>query len=240
MARHQSGSNVGVVFRERLMRRMLTHSPHSIRIIIADACPIMRVGLITTIERVPHLHVEASVAHHNDLFAHLQTNSVDVVVMHLVDIGDVPVSFLRELKHTHPQLGIVIVTANVDHLVALLAAGANACVVYEEPDERLHLAILAAAQGEAMVHLGVAMRLTMELNGSEPIHSRGCAADTQLSQRESEILRLVARGATNRAIADRLTITVPTVKRHLSNILRKLDAIDRAEAVTHARARGFL
>ncbi len=219
---------------------MLVLPQLSIRVVIADACPIMQTGLLTTIERAPHLQVEATVAHHIDLFAHLEAKSTDVVVVHMVDIGDVPLSFLRELKHTHPQLGIVIVTANADHLVALLAAGVNACVVYEEPDERLHLAILAAAQGEAMVHLPVAMRLTMEVNWSGPFDSCDCLAETHLSQREREILRLVARGATNRAIADRLTITVPTVKRHLSNILRKLDASDRTEAVIHARARSFL
>jgi NarL family two-component system response regulator LiaR len=219
---------------------MLIHSPSSIRIIIADACPIIRTGLITTIELEPHMHVVATVAHHHELLSQLQTGAGDVAVMHLVETSDLPLALLHDVKSLHPQVGIVMVTPTVDHAAALLGAGVNACVVYDEPPEHLHLAIWAAAQGAAMVHPDVAIRLMTTFNRWDVVPSQRCAADNPLSEREQEILRLVARGATNRCIADRLTITIPTVKRHLSNILHKLQAVDRMAAVAQARARGFL
>jgi len=190
---------------------MVALADKPIRVCIAAAYPIMRNGLITTIEAEPQMHVVGKVGA-DDLVAQLRGASVDVLVINLVGLDGGPVAVIRELRQTFPRLAIVIVADAVDFAPELLAVGVQGYVSYAEPDEQLHLGIRAAKARQRFVSPLVQDyldRCTM------------VTAKHRFVPRELQIIKYMAQGLGTAEIAKCLDLNFMTVRNYIWRIRKK-------------------
>ena len=156
----------------------------------------------------------------------------DVVLMDLVMPGMDGVETTRRVKQVSPSSRVIVLTsfADDDKVFPAIKAGAISYLLKDISPEDLAHAIRAAQRNEAVLHPEVAAKLMQEF--SSP---RGAEAPVeQLTEREMDVLRLIARGKSNKEIADTLIISEKTVKTHVSNILSKLHLADRTQAAIYA------
>jgi len=184
----------------------------AIRVVIADACPVIRTGLITTIEAEPSMQVIATVTQHQDLLPQLRVTAVDVLVMHLIGLDDAPIAFLREIKQAHPHVGVVVLAPTVDVVPELLAAGASACLSYTDPDEQLRLAIRAAKARQ---------RFLSPLAQEYVDRCANLTVSHRLVPRELQILKYMTQGMRVREIASHLDLCDDTIQNYITRIRNK-------------------
>lgn len=163
----------------------------------------------------------------------------DVVLMDLIMPGIGGVEATRKVKDISPRTQIIVLTSyhQDEHIFPALQAGAISYLLKDVKARELVEAIHRAAKGEAMLHPRVAARVIKQFSGGMPA---GSNPFTELTERELEVLRLIARGYTNQKIAEDLVITVGTVKGHVSNILSKLHLADRTQAAVYAWQEGIV
>jgi NarL family two-component system response regulator LiaR len=163
----------------------------------------------------------------------------DVVLMDLVMPGMDGVEATRQVKNVSPRSQIVILTSyhEDEHIFPALQAGAISYVLKDIKMQDLAEAIMRAARGEATLHPRVASRLIQEMHGVKHEKSNPFA---ELTNRELEVLRLIAKGLNNSEIAAQLVISEHTVKGHVSNILSKLHLADRTQAAVFAWQKGMI
>jgi NarL family two-component system response regulator LiaR len=210
-----------------------------ITVLIVDDHAIVRHGLRTFFEMQPDLLVvqeadsgEAAVSLAIELIP-------DVVVMDLVMPGIGGVEATRQIKLASPLSQIVALTSYHDDefIFPALHAGALSYVLKDVHPEELVEVVRKAARGEPVLHPPIASRVIQEMQSVKKglphllIH---------LSERELEVLRLIANGLTNAMIAQQLTISEKTVKKHVSNILSKLHLLDRTQAAVLAWRQGLM
>jgi NarL family two-component system response regulator LiaR len=163
----------------------------------------------------------------------------DVVLMDLImpEMGGVEAT--RRIKDLSPRTQIVVLTSYHDdeHIFPALQAGAISYVLKDVRMEELADVIRRAVLGEATLHPRVASRVIQELHGSR---SQELNPFTELTDRELEVLKLIAKGLSNREIADQLVISEFTVKGHVSNVLSKLHLADRTKAAVYAWQKGVV
>ena len=204
-----------------------------VRIVVADDHPVVRAGLEGMLSAQPEFEVigqAADGAEASRLAARLKP---DVVLMDLRMPGVDGVAAIREIKEQHPEVHILVLTtydSDADILRAV-EAGATGYMLKDAPREDLFRAVKAAAKGEPLLAPRVADRLMRRMR--EPERDK-------ISGRELEILALVARGKSNKAVAKTLHISEATVKTHLIHTFSKLGVDDRTAAVTVALERGIL
>ncbi|CAM4363894.1 response regulator transcription factor [Comamonas aquatilis] len=166
------------------------------------------------------------------------------VAMALVDLG-LPdgsgIDLIAELRASDPGMGILVISAwsTEDVILASLRAGANGYVLKERDDLEVTLSIRSVLRGGAPIDPFIARRIIAELQPRAATPQEP-APEAVLSARESQILKLVADGLTNREIAENLFLSRYTVECHIKNIYRKLAVPTRTKAVSEARARGIL
>ena len=188
------------------------HSRAPIRVLIADAYPVTRTGLIMTVEKEPQMQVVGIASHRHDLIPQLRAASVHVLVINLVGMGGAHVALMGEIKRAHPRLGVVVFAATVAFAPELLAAGVRAYVSYAEPDEHLHLAIRAAKARQTYLSPTVqdyVDRYTI------------LAARHRLAPREIQIIKCIAEGLDTSAIANYMDMSYGTVKNYIWSIRNK-------------------
>ena len=163
----------------------------------------------------------------------------DVVLMDLIMPGMDGVEATRRVKNVSPRTQIVVLTSyhEDEHIFPALQAGAISYVLKDLGMEELADAILKAARGEATLHPRVAERVIRELQGPK---SDEVNPYTELTNREMEVLRLIAAGMSNSGIAEELVVSEYTVKGHVSNILSKLHLADRTQAAVYAWQKGVV
>lgn len=163
----------------------------------------------------------------------------DVVLMDLVMPKMDGVEATRQVKHVSPRSQVIVLTSYHDdeHIFPVLRAGALSYILKDVGVDVLADAIRKAAQGEAVLHPRVAARVIKELQGR--LHQQPNPF-TELSERELEVLRLIADGLSNSDIAARLVLSEKTVKGHVSNILSKLQLADRTQAAVFAWRQGIV
>lgn len=163
----------------------------------------------------------------------------DVVLMDLVMPEMNGVEATRRVKDISPRSQIVVLTSHYDdeHIFPALQAGAISYLLKDVRMEELAAAIQRAAQGEVTLHPKVAARVIQELQGAKREEANPF---TELTNREMEVLKLIANGLNNNEIANQLVISEHTVKGHVSNILSKLHLADRTQAAVFAWQKGVV
>ena len=214
-----------------------------IRVFIVDDHGMVRRGMRAYLSIFDDIEVVGEAANGRDALDQLPRMAAsgtppDVVLMDLAMEPIDGVTATRELRVTLPDIEIVAVTSLVDQsrVQAALEAGASGYLVKDAAPEELALAIRAASRGEIHLDAAVARRFMDSLHGS-----REQAGDpfAELSEREREILRLLAEGHANKEIARRLVISERTARTHVSNILRKLGLTSRTQAALLAMREGL-
>jgi DNA-binding NarL/FixJ family response regulator len=143
---------------------------------------------------------------------------------------------IKMVKSEMPSVQVVVLTIHHDdaNVFEAIKSGARGYVLKESPPEQTVSAIRAVARGEALLHPSIANRVIGEFNRLTEQHDADLRLYTQLTEREREVLKLLAQGKRNREIAEELFIAEKTVKNHVSNILWKLECNDRTQAALFA------
>jgi len=167
-----------------------------------------------------------------------------VVLMDLVMPGMNGVEATREVKRLSPRTQVIVLTSyhEDEHIFPAIQAGALSYLLKDVAPETLAEAVRNAARGEAVLHPQVAARLIQELHAAQGAsQTQGAGAPfADLTERELEVLRLIAQGLSNAEIAAQLVISERTVKSHVSNILSKLHLSDRTQAAVYAWKEGLM
>lgn len=208
-----------------------------IRIVIADDHVLVRQGIRAFLETHPDLSIVGEAEDGTEALRMCVAMQPNVALIDLVMPGG-GIETTRTIREACPQTQVVLLTSFEDpqQIVAAVRAGALSCLLKDVDADALADAVRKASRGEAVLHQRVAARL-MELlrKDSEP----GSEMLDLLSQREREVLALIAEGLNNQLIAERLGIGEKTVKTHVSNVLGKLDVSDRTQAAVFAWKSGL-
>ena len=204
-----------------------------IRLLIVDDHPVVRDGLRGMFAGDPEFDVVGEASDGAEAMALADALGPDVILMDLrMPVVDGATAIARLSESGNPARVLVLTTYETDaDVVTALEAGATGYLLKDSPRAELFRAVRAAAQGETVLAPSVATRLVSQLRAP---------AQAALSDRELEVLSLIAQGETNRGTAIRLFISEATVKTHLLHIYAKLDVNDRAAAVATAYERGLL
>jgi DNA-binding NarL/FixJ family response regulator len=211
----------------------LPGSVERIRLLLVDDHPVVRDGLRGMLAGDPRFEVVGEAADGAEAVARAEELAPDVILMDLRMPGTDGVTAITRLAERGVSARVLVLTTyDTDtDVVAAVEAGATGYILKDAPREDLVRAVVATARGEAVLSPAVATRLLGQVR--QP-------AREPLSQRELDVLALVARGATNREAAESLFISEATVKTHLLHIYAKLGVNDRAAAVAVAYERGLL
>ena len=210
----------------------------TVRVLIADDQELVRTGFRKILESEPDLEVVAEAADGGEAVEAVLLHRPDVVLM------DVRMPRLDGIEATRKVAGttrvLMLTTFDLDEYVfEAIRAGASGFLLKDTPADELVRAIHVVAAGEALLAPSVTRRLVEEF-ARRPRPSERPAALTELTPRELEVLRLVARGLSNAEIASELFVSDATVKTHVSRILQKLSLRDRVQAVVLAYESGLL
>jgi len=210
-----------------------------ITILLVDDHQVVRQGLRAYLDSQPDFIVIGEATSGEEAVQAAMEYLPDVMLMDLVMSGMGGVEATRKVKDVTPRTQIVVLTSyhQDEFIFPALQAGAISYVLKDVMMEDLADAIRKASKGEAVLHPRVAERVIQEINGA-----KGAIFNpfTELTNREMEVLRLIARGMSNSCIAETLFISENTVKGHVSNILSKLQLADRTQAAVYAWEQGLV
>jgi NarL family two-component system response regulator LiaR len=211
-----------------------------ISLILADDHAMVRRGVRAYLETYADMHIVAEAASGAEAVQLCAELVPDVVLLDLVMPGMDGVAAARQIKQVSPRTHIVILTSYHDdsHVLPAIKAGALSYLLKDVSSDELLAAIRKAAAGEAVLHPRIARQLMQSLRAPQPDTAPDPFAS--LSQRELEVLQLIAQGLSNTAIGAKLFISEKTVKSHVGNILSKLHLDDRTQAAVYAWRQGFM
>ena len=211
----------------------------TVRVLIADDHPLFREGMRGRLDRVADVAVVGEAASGDEAVELAQKLEPDVILMDIKMPGLNGIEATREIQRANPQIGILVLTMfeDDDSVFAAMRAGAKGYLLKDSGGEGVVHAIRAVASGEAVFGPGVAERIMGFF--AAPRAAAPQRAFPELTEREEEVLSLVAQGKSNREIARQLFVSLKTVRNHVSNILLKLQVADRAQAVIRARDAGM-
>lgn len=209
-----------------------------LRILVVDDHPVFRMGMVALLDSIEGLAVVAQAASADEAVAATDEHRPDVVVMDLHLGESSGVDATREIARAHPTIGVLVVTMldDDDSVFASMRAGARGYLLKGADPTEVERAVRAVANGEILLGPSVAARAVAYLAG---VRLGGAVPFPELTEREREVLDQVARGLDNLSIARRLSLSPKTVRNHLSNILTKLQVLDRAQAIVRAREEGL-
>ncbi len=210
-----------------------------ITLMIVDDHAIVRQGVRAFLDTQPDLKVVAEAGSGAEAIQLASEQAPDVVLMDLVMPEMDGVETTRRLKQVSPRSQVIVLTSyhEDEHIFPAIRAGALSYLLKDVAPAELAEAVRKAARGEAVLHPRVAARVVQEIHGA-----RRDAVNpfTELSERELEVLKLIAGGASNEDIAATLVISEKTVKSHVSNVLAKLHVADRTQAAVYAWREGVV
>jgi DNA-binding NarL/FixJ family response regulator len=210
-----------------------------IRVLIADDQPLMRTGFRTVLEATGAIEVVAEAENGEEAVAAAEQHRPDVILMDIRMPGLDGIEATRRLPR-HKVL--VLTTFGLDeYIVEALRAGASGFLTKDVPRQELVAAVRAVANGDAVLSPAVTRQLLDRVAGRLPA-VRDAAPDglASLTEREREVLQLIAAGLSNAEIAQALVVAEPTAKTHVSNLLGKLGLRDRVQAVIWAYESGLV
>ncbi len=213
----------------------------TIRILIADDHAIIRTGLRTILSNARDMQVVGEAADSPEAMRLAAEVRPDIVLTDISMPGPAGggITLTRDLKATWPDLRVLILTVHEDEglLLEAFRAGADGYVVKRAAESELVNAIQAVSRGEKYIHSAMTEALLRSLDLQPPSSQVSLEL---LTPREAEVLRLIAKGYTNRQIASRLDLSVRTVEGHRDNLKHKLGLEGRAELTDYAEKHGLL
>lgn len=211
----------------------------TVRVVLADDHPMVRYGIAAVLAGDPDVELVGEAGDGSELLARIAECTPDVVVTDLAMPGLDGLGALRELRGRWPTLPVLVLSMHADDesLFAALRAGANGYLVKGADRAELVRAILSVAAGDAVYGAAVAARIAAFFTGARAEYT--ASVFPQLTDRERDVLELVAVGCRNSEIAARLGLSDKTVRNHVSAVLLKLQVPDRTAAALRAREAGL-
>ncbi len=208
--------------------------PSPIRVLLVDDHTVVRRGLRLAFDLEPDLEVVGEAANGQEAIAQVAALAPDVVVMDLLMPVLNGVEATKAIRRGHPDVEVVALTSVLEDrlVVEVVEAGAAGYMLKETRPDELFEAVRAAARGEVRLDPRAQQRLVREM--------RSESSREALTERELEVLKLLAGGASNKGIAQTLDIAEATVKSHVSNLLGKLDLKSRTQAALYALREGLI
>jgi DNA-binding NarL/FixJ family response regulator len=207
------------------------------RVLIADDHPVFRSGLATLLAPIEDIEVVGEATNGREAVESAISLEPDVVVMdlHMPELNGIEAT--RELVTARPETGVLVLTMHEDDdsVFAAMRAGARGYLLKGAAQEEILRAIHAVGDGDAIFGPGIAERMI----GFFKAAGRAPEPFPDLTDREREVLELIAQGLDNAEITRRLVVSPKTVRNHVSNIFNKLQVADRAQAIVRAREAGL-
>jgi NarL family two-component system response regulator LiaR len=210
-----------------------------IRVLVVDDHKVVREGMQFLLDQEQGIEVVGQCSDGREAVDAVARLLPSVVLLDLLMPGLDGLGALRRIKAESPATQVVILTSHTgeEHMFDAIKAGATSYLLKSAGAREVIDAVRAAAHGESLLDPSVAARVLEELRGPS---RQTTSSVNQLTPREAEVLTLVARGRSNRAIGDQLFIGEETVKTHISNILAKLHLADRTQAAIYALRNGLV
>jgi two-component system, NarL family, response regulator LiaR len=210
-----------------------------ISVLLVDDHSMVRLGLKAYFSTLDGIQVIGEAPTGSEALELVSSLAPDVVLMDLVMPGMDGVETTRRLKKISPRTQVIVLTSYHDdeHIFPAIRAGALSYVLKDIDPDELADVVRLAHKGEAVINPRVAARLVKEIHAAR---SGELNPFTELTERELEVLRLIASGLNNQEIASRLVIAEKTVKSHITNILSKLHLADRTQAAVYAWQEGIV
>ncbi len=211
-----------------------------IRILIADDHPVFRFGLRALLTAEPTTEVVGEATTGEEVIQLAGELLPQIILMDLNMPGTNGIDATRRILATQPHMNILVLTMfdDDDSVFAAMRAGARGYLLKGAEGEETIRALRAVSSGEAIFSPAIAQRLMQYFGAPRPLVST--QTFPELTEREREILILIAQGYTNPAIAEKLVISPKTVRNHVSTIFSKLQVAGRSEAIIRARDAGFM
>jgi DNA-binding NarL/FixJ family response regulator len=217
---------------------MSEQAPIKMKILIADDHPVVREGLVTMLSRENDIEVVGEAQNGKVAIEKARELKPDIVLMDLRMPEVDGIEAIRRIKSENPQVKFIVLTTydNDEYIFKGIEAGARAYLLKDAPRAELFKAIRAVSRGESLIEPAIAGKV---LDRFAEL-SRQTQSPEALSERELEVLTLIAKGTSNKSIATNLNIGESTVKTHIQSIFHKLNVSDRTEAVTEAIKKGIV
>lgn len=210
-----------------------------ITILLVDDHRVVRMGIAAYFDTLPDFIVVGEAESGEEAVLLVEEHVPDVVLMDLLMPGMDGVEATRRIKKLSPSTQVIVLTSHHDdeHIFPAIRAGALSYLLKDIDPDELAAAIKQAHAGEAVLNPRVASRMIKEVQG---VRDAKVNPFTELTDREMEVLRLIAGGQSNKEIAEQLVISERTVKSHVSNLLGKLHLADRTQAAVYAWREGIV
>jgi len=216
---------------------MATTQPDAIRVLIADDSPLFRRGIYVVLSTEESIDVVGEAENGEEAISKAEEFAPDVVLMDVRMPKVNGIEAARAIRDSSPSTKIIMLTVSDedDDLYEAIKAGANSYLLKEVSVEEVPEAIRAVVQGQSLISPSMASKLLNEYTSlARRAEEKQQFPTPALTQRELEVLKLVAKGQSNREIGEELYISENTVKNHVRNILEKLHLHSRMEAVIYA------
>jgi NarL family two-component system response regulator LiaR len=212
---------------------------HRTSILIADDHEVVRNGIRSYLETITDFQVVGEAASGEETLSMVSELIPDIVLLDLIMPGMDGIETTRRVRQISPRTQVVVLTSYHEdvHIFPALKAGAISYILKDMKMEKLVDVLHRAVQGEVTLHPRVAARVLQNIRGE---NSEEQPLFTELTDRELDVLKLIAKGLTNSQIAEKLVISENTVKGHVSNILSKLHLADRTQVAVYAWQQGIV
>jgi len=210
-----------------------------IRVVLVDDHSMIRIGLKAYFDTIPDIEVVGEASSGEEALRVVEQTHPDVILMDLIMTGMDGVEATQQVKKICPTCRVIILTSYHEdsHIFPAIRAGALSYVLKDIDPDDLAKAIRAAYAGEAMINPQVAARMVKEIQGGSQDEMNPFV---ELTDRELDVLRMIAVGRNNQDIAAELVVSESTVKTHITNLLSKLHLKDRTQAAAFAWQNGIV
>lgn len=214
----------------------------SIKVLIADDHVFYREGVRALLSNVPDIEVVSEAGNGEEAIAQAKDLQPDVILMDLKMPGMNGIDATRKIREAHPDIGVLVITMfdDDDSVFAAMRAGARGYLLKDADKDEVVRAIISVERGEAIFSPAIAKRMMQYFAAPSAVSKKNQPDEfSELTDRELEILDLIAQGHNNMVIANKLSLSIKTVQNYVSSILTKLQVADRAQAIVRAREAGL-